>query len=168
MMNLWFLSNLNESFDHKISAVFTDKTVASVENTKDFAELTSDFINEEQRRLNQDGDLVTLVAGRGGRRRFNMKTCRKCQIPGHVYEKAPGPVKGYCFDHPDNKGWYKEALRRMQEESRSGNTNNTNPATGKRSREEIGTFGPNKARRVEQGNFSQPTLATDLSFDPFQ
>ncbi|KAF1915019.1 hypothetical protein BDU57DRAFT_310965 [Ampelomyces quisqualis] len=161
LVNLWFLCNLNDSFENRISVLYNDPSVVDLKNPKDFNELANDIITEERRRLVTDGtDSITLAAfGHKPKGNGNGKVCSKCpdrKKLGHIYAAAPpGEKTGYCHDHPANAHLKKAFFDRLNENKghRGRQNNKRGRSNTSPEREE------SKTRKVETETFRQPALA---------
>ena len=61
-MNSWFINNLTDAFEHKVSALSSDPSVISVENPMSFDDLTLQIIEEEQHLFRKHGGGSVIAA----------------------------------------------------------------------------------------------------------
>lgn len=127
-MNSWFINNLTDAFEHKVSALSSDPSVISVENPMSFDDLTLQIIEEEQRLFGKYGGglvvaaakdvsydsldnntLLTRIkdAGKDMRQMRQNLRCTRCNKKGHL------DVNGQygCFYRPGNEKYRDAALK---------------------------------------------------------
>jgi hypothetical protein len=63
-MNSWFINNLTDAFEHKVSALLSDPSVISVENPMSFDDLTLQIIKEEQHLFRKHGGGSVIAAAK--------------------------------------------------------------------------------------------------------
>lgn len=160
-MNSWFINNLTDAYENKVSALSSDPKVIAVEGGMSFDELTLQIIEEEQRLTDKHGGNLTTVAtttvktGSAGATdpteltlRFNAVsaemaklTCKRCGKPGHADVVGPSG----CFHNPENKHLKEEFFKRIEKTrgrsgKRSGNGKERENSTAKRKKIETKDF----------------------------
>jgi hypothetical protein len=162
-MNSWFINNLTDAYEHKVSALSSNPKVIAVENGMSFDDLCLEIMEEEERLTEKHGSTTTTVATATAVSATLDQTtlairlkdlekqstdlqrhlkCARCKRTGHsdiVGRKG-------CWHNPANASFkkeWREARGRSQLGKRSGN--NAEDKDGSDS----------KKRRVETDDYKQ-------------
>jgi hypothetical protein len=164
-MNSWFINNLTDAFEHKVSALSSDPSVISVENPMSFDDLTLQIVEEEQRLFGKYGEgsvvaaakdvsydsldnntLLTKIkdASKEMRQIRQILHCARCNKKGHL------DIDGQygCFNRPGNEKYRDAAFKGKR---RRGNDSD---------RESI-----EKKRKVEKHDFTQ-NIVIEQTYGP--
>ena len=164
-MNSWFINNLTDAFEHKVSALSSDPSVISVENPMSFDDLTLQIIEEEQRLFGKYGggpvvtaakdvsydslDNNTLLTKMKDTRkemrqiRHNLH-CTRCNKKGHL------DVDGQygCFNRPGNEKYRDAAFKGKRYRGNDGDGESVE-----------------KKRKVEKHDFTQ-NIVIEQTYGP--
>jgi hypothetical protein len=61
-MNSWFINNLTDAYENKVSALSSNPLVIAVEGGMSFDDLCLEIIEEEQRLTEKNGTTTTTIA----------------------------------------------------------------------------------------------------------
>jgi hypothetical protein len=103
MLNSAFICKLSDILDSKVSVLNADRMLVDPINPTDFNILAREVLDEEQRRLNQDGGTSTTLTTR-----TNVAFCKRCKKTGHLDIVG----QGGCFWNPANKKFKQQFLER--------------------------------------------------------
>ena len=122
-MNSWFINNLTDAFEHKVSILSSNPSVISVENPMSFDDLTLQIIKEEQHFFKKysRGSAVAAVkdfnskvlltriknASREMRQICQNFYCTHCNRKEHLDIND----QYRCFNRPENEKYYNTAFR---------------------------------------------------------
>ena len=166
-MNSWFINNLTDAYEHKVSSLSSNPKVIAVEGGMNFDELCLEIIEEEQRLTEKNRTTTTTVAAAVTKTSSRSTTdnatlalrikeldketrqlraslrCKRCGKTGHTDTVG----RGGCFYNPKNAEYRKE-----WEEKRGRNMSRL----GKRvTEEENRDRSDSKKRRIESKDYNQ-------------
>jgi hypothetical protein len=177
-MNSWFINNLTDAYENKVSALSSDPKVIAVEGGMSFDELTLQIIEEEQRLTNKHGSNPTTVATTTVKTssadaidpteltlRFNVVSaemakliCKRCGKLGHADVVGPNG----CFQNPENKHLKEEFFKRMEKirgrsNKRSRNDKEPENSTAKKKKVETRDFSQDQEVKIAEVRTYAPT-----------
>ncbi|KAH6714648.1 hypothetical protein BKA61DRAFT_723503 [Leptodontidium sp. MPI-SDFR-AT-0119] len=177
-MNSWFINNLTDAYENKVSALSSDPKVIAVEGGMSFDELTLQIIEEEQRLTNKHSSSPTMVATTTVKTssagaidpteltlRFNVASAemakliyKRCGKLG--YTDVVGP--NGCFQNPENKHLKEEFFKRMERirgrsNKRSKNNKELGNSTTKKKKVETKDFSQDQEAKIAEVRTYAPT-----------
>ncbi|KAI1000203.1 hypothetical protein K3495_g8000, partial [Podosphaera aphanis] len=159
-MNSWFINNLTDAYDHKVSSLSSNPRVIAVEDGMSFDDLCLEIIEEEERLTEKHGGNPTTVATATTinnpsdlRLRFKAISaelsklrCVRCNKTGH----ADVVGEGGCFHNPANAAFKKAYENRMHKKR-----GRDNKRSGKYDKSRDESAPKNKKIIVEEKDFNQ-------------